>query len=279
MNDPRGTSSSPPAISFLTFCGLGLAVVAGAGTVPAQAATVPTGSTSVFCSVEGNSFMNPTACEFGAFPGVPSSAAAEAEINPIPRAFATATTPSNGVLGAGASATLAYFFQVDGPTVGVRIPILIDYFLLSESTFESKAIARMILSTTAGTFEGFEVCSDGTCEETQISDTLQLEVLTGSTRDSVTLFAQAQAFVTGFSTETALAVADPYIYIDPAFPDASLYSIVVSPGFGNAPAPVPEAATVYYLSAGLCLLAWCGRQARRTRRVAAGNQKGVLSTI
>ena len=35
-------------------------------------------------------------------------------------------------------------------------------------------------------------------------------------------------------SESAIASADPFIFVDPAFPTANLYSIVVSPGVGNA---------------------------------------------
>jgi len=51
--------------------------------------------------------------------------------------------------------------------------------------------------------------------------------------DSVILYAQAQATATQDSNEFARAVADPTIFVDPAFPNASLYSIVVSPGWGT----------------------------------------------
>lgn len=204
--------------------------------------------------------MHPTDCEFGGSPPIPSSALASATLSPVPHVLATATTPPTGVLGAGASATALYFFQVTGPTEGELVPILMDIYLLAEGSFDANAIARMIINTTSGTFRGIEVCSDGTCEETQISETIDLQVRTGSTGDSITLYAQAQAFVTRFSNETALAVADPYIYIDPTFPNAHLYSVIVSPGVGNAPpSSVPEPATLWLVVAAFYLLLWRGR--------------------
>lgn len=227
-----------------------------AAAIPAGAAPLPSASTSVFCSVEGNSFMNPTSCEFGGFPGVASSARAEVNLNPVPHVLATATTPPAGVLGAGSSATALYYFQVAGPIDGELVPLLFDIYLLSEGTFDANAIARVLINSTSAPSQVFEVCSDGTCDETQISETVELQVRTGALFDSITLFAQAQAFVTRSTTETALAVADPYIYIHPAFPNAHLYSVIVSPGVGNAPTDtVPEPATLGLAGA---VLGWMG---------------------
>lgn len=246
--------------------GLWLLGLAAMGAFPAEAAPLPSPSTSVFCSVEGNSFLHPTQCQFGGGPGIPSSASAEVTLDPIPHVLAIATTPRAGVLGAGSSATALYYFQVNGPTEGELVPLLMDIYLDTTSTLSSNAIARLLVSTTSGTFEGFEVCSDGTCEETNMSETISVQVRTGSTRDSVTLYAQAQAFVTGFSDETATAIADPYFYIDPSFPNAHLYSVIVSPGVGNEPAsPVPEPATVCLIGAALGWLQWRRRPARLGR--------------
>ncbi|MBS1827555.1 MAG: hypothetical protein JST93_19725 [Acidobacteria bacterium] len=262
MNHSRRILSSASSVtSFLRLWLLALAVLAG---TPAGGAPLSSPSTSVLCSVEGNTFFLSTLCEFGGGPGVPSSARAEVTLTPVPHVIATATTPKEGFLGAGSSATALYYFQVVGPTDGELVPILMDIYLLSQSTFEAKAIAKLIINTSAGLFEGFEVCSDGTCDETAISQTIDLQVRTGSTRDSITLYAQAQAFVTRSTTETALAVADPHIYIDPSFPNAHLYSIILSPGVGNEPASsdVPEPATMSLVCVALCWVRWMARSRR-----------------
>jgi len=47
--------------------------------------------------------------------------------------------------------------------------------------------------------------------------------------------------------ESASAKADPFIFLDPSFPGADLYSIVVSPGVGNA-ASVPEPGTAMLMA-------------------------------
>ncbi len=63
---------------------------------------------------------------------------------------------------------------------------------------------------------------------------------------------------------TAFAVADPHIFIDPAFPEASLFTLTLSPGVGNGPPPgVPEPEAWVLLTAGLGL---AGGALRRRRR-------------
>lgn len=268
MNESRRMFlSTRGTVSLLTLWWVALAVVSGVGATAAQAASLSSASSNVFCSVEGNTFMHPTQCEFGGGPGVPSSALAEV-LQSVPSVFATASRPTTGALGAGASATLLYRFQVVGPSEGELVPILMDTYLFTEATFESKALARMIVSTTSGVFEGFEVCTDPeTCEASSLSETIGLSVRAGSTLDSVTLYAEAQARVNSFGNEVATATADPYIYINPAFPNAHLYSVVVSPGVGNAPLPpVPEPATIGLMAAGLGWLWWCRNRPRRVRR-------------
>jgi hypothetical protein len=180
---------------------------------------------------------------------------------------AEAVTPGNGRLGAGASATAFYNFQVVGPTDGVPTDLLIDFHLTATSTPDSAALARMILR--AGTFAvAFEACSDfevdPNCGEPDRRETVSFTALSGSVTNSVTLYAQAQAAVTRLTHETAQALADPYIRVDPSFPDAHLYSVLVSPGFGNAP-PVPEPPAPWLLGAGLLWLGWGNRIRQGTR--------------
>lgn len=267
LNPRRMFRSTPGAFLLLTFCWLALAALASTVATTANAASLPSSSSNVFCSVEGNTFMHPTLCEFGGFPGVRASAYAEV-LPATPNVIAIASRPTTALLGAGSSATFLYRFQVAGPTEGELVPLLMDTYLLAESTFESSALARMIVSTTSGVFKGFEVCTDDTrCEESSFSETISLNVLTGSTLDSVTLYAEAQARINQFENERATAVADPYIYVDPTFPNAHLYSVVVSSGVGNAPhQPVPEPATICLMGGGLGCLWWIGTRARRARR-------------
>ena len=66
----------------------------------------------------------------------------------------------------------------------------------------------------------------------------------------------------GIGAEAAFASVDPVIFIDPAFPDASRYSILVSPGVGNeSPSnPVPEPSGLALVALG-ALVVWRFRPA------------------
>jgi len=67
--------------------------------------------------------------------------------------------------------------------------------------------------------------------------------------------------------EPASASADPFIFVDPAFPQASLYSIEVSPGVGNADAAgVPEPADAGLVALGILMCAAGLAQSARANR-------------
>jgi hypothetical protein len=227
---------------------LGVAAAAVAAAIPSSAAPLAAGSTNVQCSADGNSAGPlPTECEVGGIPGVPSSAAASAGLSPLPFVEVSVSSPTNGVFGAGAGATAFYRFQVTGGNAGDVVPVLIDARLSASSTPDSSALAKIIVNSIVlgQTPLVEEVCTGELCEEDSSFDgTLSFATQSGSTADSVTLSAQGQATATHASNETAQAFADPYIYVDPAFPDAGLYSVVVSEGTANVPVPEPAQATL-----------------------------------
>ena len=68
---------------------------------------------------------------------------------------------------------------------------------------------------------------------------------------------------------SASASADPFIFIDPSFPGAALYSIAVSPGVGNAEITVaPEPGTIS-LFLGMAALLGVARRRRTVARSVA----------
>jgi hypothetical protein len=256
----RAFSRATVVVQYMELSFLSLAVVTGMAARPAKAATLPAGSTNVQCSADGNSSFHSTECTVGGFPGVPSSAFATATLSGVPFVSTEVTSPPAGAFGAGASATALYYFQVTGGNVGDVVPLGIEFSLNAFSTDESWALAKMLIYTSAlGVTHVEEVCTDGLCEDKSLSDILSIPARSGAPLDSVTLNVQAHATATHFSNELARAFADPYIFIDPAFPNASLYSIVVSPGVGNMPR-VPEPATLWLIDSVLGALSLIRRR-------------------
>jgi len=226
--------------------------------IPATAATLPVASTFVQCFADGNNSFHSTECAQGGIPGVPPSAFASATLSPFPSVSIEVIAPPTAVLGAGADANATYWFQVIGGNAGDPVPIKIDFGLSVFSTPESSALARLIIRTSVVPFHVEElVCNPQSCDETALSDVLSIPARSGSTLDSVTLYVMAQAPATRLSNESARAFADPYIYVDPTFPNATLYNVVVSPGVANVPvAQVPEPTPIMLWLAGAVPIAF-----------------------
>jgi len=93
------------------------------------------------------------------------------------------------------------------------------------------------------------VCSDATCGTTASSFFVTLSTRARSGDAANTLSLQVSASTgDSLSAESASASADPFISIDPSFPTAALYSVLVSPGVGNA---VPEPTSAMLVSLGM----------------------------
>jgi hypothetical protein len=250
----RRLCSSLAALCLLMMCATG----------PDAVAALPAPSTFVQCFADGNNNFHATECTQGGFPGVPPFAFASASLSPSPSVSVEVISPPTAVLGAGADANSTYYFQVTGGNVGDVVPIMADFTLSMFSTADSSALAKIIIRTSVVSFTVAEIaCNPQECDESEVSDTLTFQARSGANFDSVTLYAMAQAPATRVSHETARAYADPFIYVDPAFANASLYSIVVSPGVANVPlTPVPEPGPVVLLSIGTVAIALLRRRSR-----------------
>ncbi len=228
----------------------GLALAVSTVALPTHAQTLTAASTFVQCFADGNNSFHSTECTQGGFPGVPPSAFSSATLSPFPSVSVEVTSPPASVLGAGADANATYWFQVTGGNAGDVVPLLFEFNFGATSTPDSTALARIIIRTSEVPFTVEELnCNPQSCDVATLSDTLSVPARSGAMLDSVTLYVMVQAPATRISHESARAFADPYIFVDPAFPNAQLYSIVVSPGVGNV--RVPEPAIPWILSIAL----------------------------
>ena len=158
-----------------------------------------------------------------------------------------------------------------GGNVGDVVPVLVQMTLFTTATEpqspKSYASANFasFTSVLGHTVSGPQVCTYvAICGSfvTSFSGTTSVSAASGSTGDFVNFTVQAHA-AGGFSgtvDESALAFADPYIFVDPSFPNANLYSIVVSPGVANQATAAPEPGMFYLGGAALIVL---GRLRRR----------------
>jgi hypothetical protein len=106
------------------------------------------------------------------------------------------------------------------------------------------------------------------------------KLLTRANTDRVAVTLDTYAVVISSYTNAvgkANAMIDPYITIDPSFPDAALYSIVMSTGVSNSP-PVPEPSAPLMLTAGLLGLALRLRQGSASGRAQSRNTRRATSS-
>src|SRR5262245_61582633 len=118
---------------------ISLVSVALAVALAGQATALPNVSTNVQCSADGNSAFAAVDCNVGGFVGVPSNSTGHVDLSTTPTVAAEATSPANGVFGAGTSATALYYFQVTGGSPGDLVPIVIQTRLTLNATAEANA--------------------------------------------------------------------------------------------------------------------------------------------
>jgi hypothetical protein len=226
----------------------------------ASAAVLPAPSTFVQCTATPIVDQEASTCSTT---GKVDMAFATAIVDPFvsltAESLSAATAGDFGLHAAAAQSNVDYSFQVTGGNPGDIVPILIAtslQTLCTESvTSRCYAFAGLTITTSAvGTKTLIAVCTDGTCGTTATSffGTLSTFARSGAGGDllSLDIAAAASGYFSAID-EFASATADPHITIDPAFPNASLYSIVVSPGVGNELAPVPEPEMLYLASTAL----------------------------
>ena len=190
----------------------------------------------------------------------------------FPDAVGQASVHGNKDAASGADAFLTYYFTVVGSTFGQTIPIDISGSLFASATTgpaDSVSALAAISVTTALDYDSAEVQAASPANGTAFSSpVLHVNFLGG---DQYLNFVQLHTYATGYGG-FAQASADPYIYIDPSFANASNYSIVVSQGIGNSPAsPSATPEPVSFALAGIGLI---GVALIRRRKVGMKTMRG-----
>jgi len=251
------------AFRFVAGCAAVMAGLSCLAVAPVRAAALPGPVSLADCSLDSTRITDPSNCELG-------DSFASVTLLPFVSLVAQASSPpidQNGIHGAGTTAQVTYSFQVTGGDPGDVVPILIATNLFSSGSDPTHGIgfAELSVHTGAAGDSFVAVCSDAACGTTNktFSGTLSTRARSGELGDTLSLIASSS---TGDSLnfESASASADPLIFVDPSSPNVSQYSIVVSPGVGNALAVVPEPRTVVLVALGGLIL-WRCRQAGITR--------------
>jgi hypothetical protein len=226
----RGRGPSAPVLVLILGCCLA---------APAGADTLPAPTTLAVCVVGGMSVTDPFHC-------VGDSATADVTLSPV------AGVRAEG--GASASASLEYVFEVVGGSAGDVVPVLITAHL-ETSAVDSMYSGAGITVTRGSAVQQASACtgpSYALClRPSSFFGTLEVMAPVGSSTD---VHLNAALSLLSFSG-SGFASADPLIQVDPSFPGAADYSIVLSPGVANALA-IPEASTLALLGIALADVAW-----------------------
>ena len=249
------TAGACAAVGFLGFAAPGWA------TTP-----VPVATGYVQClNADGSNFSDPSSC-------AATYDSATRTLSPFAGLTAQATYPGDfDAVSAGAIGFLTYYFTVDGP--GPSVEVDIDTRLTQSTVNGGYGFSEILVTAGTDIFtapnSAYEViCSSGCSDDaTALDTTLQITTNPGYV-SSVDLEIEAG---TGFSANpiAGYASADPFIFIDPSVPDASAYTITLSPGVANGlpgMGGVPEPATWAMMLAGLGLAGAQLRDSHRRRR-------------
>jgi hypothetical protein len=216
-------------------------LMVGGGLGTARAQGLPAASGIIQCVESSGSgyIMSTTSCSGGTDTGlVTYSPVASVQTY----AFGEGLVEDSGAYG-----VLNYSFEVVGGAPGTVVPVDVATNL------------RAIPISIGYVFSELDLFADGTTEETicssfcgantgveSFSGVLQVDAVSGQIYiNGVHLEAEAGGSLGGTGDfDGGTATVDPYLYVDPSFPNASEYSILVSPGIGNAPpGGIPEPAS------------------------------------
>jgi hypothetical protein len=249
------------------------------GAAPARATVappaLPAGSGFVQCNTSSG-FNTGTSCSGGSTDSGLVTFSPDAGVSGS--AFGEGLVDVAGVFG-----VLNYSFEVIGGTPGAAVPVDIDVvlqavpisigYVFSEIDVAANTTASETICNSGGIGCGAGTGSTsftGALQVTALSDTayitnglsfnqgVHLEVEAGGALGSASDF------------DGGTVSADPHLFVDPSFPNASEYSIVLSPNIGNSVPTIPEPSTWVLMSAGLVGLAGLRRRLRERAAEANG---------
>ena len=236
------------------------------GTAPARAAvTLPAGSGFVQCSTTSG-LITGTSCNGGTDSGLVTFSP---DAGVSGSAFGLGLVDEANVFG-----VLNYSFEVTGGTPGTVVPVDIETTL--QAIPNSIGFVFSEIQVAANTTASFVICNSGGLGcgagtgETNFSGVLEVDALsdtayvtTGpSFNQGVHLEVEAGG-ARGASFNGGMVSADPHLFVDPSFPDAAEYSILVSPNVGNAVPTIPEPGTWVLMGVGFVGLAGLRRRLRQ----------------
>lgn len=161
--------------------------------------------------------------------------------------------------------TMEYYFElinVSDPTA-VSIPILVDITGGIDLTASGVGVSYGNFGVVDESAGGYIINDDLTCASFDpggcgTSNINYVGELTINTLYYIELDAEE-----GSSYSSVSATVDPTITIDPSDPNSAYYTVITSPGVGNAPSAIPEPATWVMMILGFT---WIGIVACRQRR-------------
>ena len=247
-----------------------LVLLAMTGWGSAAFAQVPGGGGEAVCQLiigglvadqTGGTFpVGPAHCEFG------GEAVADIAIQPFVSLSAAVNTigvdPADRS-GVTAVVALQYDFTLTGGNFGDLVPVLIHTSMSTDVgtsvdpnnansasanivVFGVSSVGGGIVSNGPSTFACSVSPVDCDGDEETVDD-LEFNMFTGT---AGRVFLQVLVAASSTSEGSASARIDPFIFVDPRFPNAAAYTISVADGVANA-LPVPEPSVLALLLAGL----------------------------
>jgi hypothetical protein len=189
---------------------------------------------------------------------------------------AVMASSTNTFFDGNALATMSYSYEIVG-AASEEVPIMLTYILSGtgnalQGTTPGWQVGAEIVASNNGPelLDNWVASTDGECSHliddvpvaaTCPSSTFQEVGHAALSVDSNTVYTiELNANLSSQINSSASAFADPFIQIDPAFADASQFSVIVSPGIDNVALSTPEPGGAGMLALGLAGLAVLARR-------------------